>query len=261
MQPSGQSLWLYLLTGPHTTNVPGLAHVGEAALAEALRWPTKAFRKAFREVFREGMAEADWEARVVWIPNAIKYNPPESPNVVKGWAATWDEIPECRLKLTAYQHLKASVKAIGKPFGEAFEKAIGKPIANQEQEQEQEQERKDRPPNGGSSSPKGPTREQKDQLIAEWKGRYPGEEPAWARLKETWIQFAKAVKVYGFDEVLRRWRLCLQEKDPFFKGHSLKQFLSGNVFDRWATSKKDRPAGYSQAVADKMHRLTLEGRE
>ncbi len=28
------------------------------------------------------MAEADWQARVVWLPHAIEHNEPESPNVV-----------------------------------------------------------------------------------------------------------------------------------------------------------------------------------
>ena len=60
--PNGQSLWLYLLTGPHTTQIPGLFTGGEAGLAEALGWPLEGFRKAFREVFSQGMVEADWKA-------------------------------------------------------------------------------------------------------------------------------------------------------------------------------------------------------
>src|SRR5438876_4827162 len=83
--PSAQFLWLYLLTGPHTTSLPGLCVVGEAALAEALQWELKDFRKAFSEVSEKGMAKADFSSRVLFIPNAIKYNQPENPNVVRGW--------------------------------------------------------------------------------------------------------------------------------------------------------------------------------
>jgi hypothetical protein len=66
----------------------------------------EAFREAFGEVFRKGLAEADWKARVVWVPNAVKYNRPESPNVVKSWRYAWDEIPECSLKAQAHERLR-----------------------------------------------------------------------------------------------------------------------------------------------------------
>ncbi len=87
------------------------------------------------------MVEADLKARVIFIPNAIKYNKPQSPNVVKSWASHWDEMPECDLKSRAYSELKAFIKGLGEGFVKAFEEAIGKPyrktMPNQEQKQEQ----------------------------------------------------------------------------------------------------------------------------
>jgi hypothetical protein len=97
---------MFLLTGPQTSNIPGLFRAGEMALAEELGWSVEAFREAFGEVFRKGLAEADWKARVVWVPNAVKYNRPESPNVVKSWRYAWDEIPECSLKAQAHERLR-----------------------------------------------------------------------------------------------------------------------------------------------------------
>jgi len=91
--PCGQGLWLYLITGPHTTSLPGLFRAGRAALAEELGWSQEAFDKAFAEVFEQGMVKADWDNRVVWIPNAIKHNPPASPNVVTHWRAEWNLYP------------------------------------------------------------------------------------------------------------------------------------------------------------------------
>jgi hypothetical protein len=88
----------------------------------------------------------------MWLPSAIKHNKPESPNVVKSWAAEFDLIPECDLKWEAFEALKASIHALGEAYGKAFDetfaKPSGKPLAkpsgktspNQEQEQEQEQE-------------------------------------------------------------------------------------------------------------------------
>ena len=149
LPPSGQGLWLYLITGPHTGPIPGLFRAGRAAMAEDLDWEVEAFDKAFGEVFRQGMVKADFKARVMWVPNAIKHNRPESPNVVRSWAAEFDLIPECDLKREAYGSLKASIHALGEAFAKAFDESFGKPsakpspkaIANQEQEQEQEQKK------------------------------------------------------------------------------------------------------------------------
>ena len=138
---SGKYLWIFLLTGPHTTNLPGLFRAGEMALAKELGWSLEGFRKGFAELFREGLVKADWSARVVWIPNAIKYNPPENPNVVKGWRDAWDEVPECALKNEAYEGFKGFTEGLGEGFGKAFLEGCVKGLANQEQEQEQEQEK------------------------------------------------------------------------------------------------------------------------
>lgn len=140
--PSAKYLWIFLLTGPHTTNLPGLFRAGERSLAEELGWPLEGFRKGFAELYRQGLVRADWNARVVWIPNAIKYNPPENPNVVKGWRDAWDEVPECALKTEAYERLKGFTEGFGEGFGKAFREGCAKGLANQEQEQEQEQERR-----------------------------------------------------------------------------------------------------------------------
>ncbi|MGO4326753.1 hypothetical protein AB4Z48_18160 [Cupriavidus sp. 2TAF22] len=152
LQPCGQGLWVFLLTGPHTGPIPGLFRAGRAAMAEELDWDVEAFEEAFGEVFQQGMAKADWKAKVVWIPKAIQCNRPESPNVVLSWGGEWDLIPECDLKREAYEALKASIYGLGESFAKAFDKAFGKPsekplpmpygktCANQEQEQEQEQE-------------------------------------------------------------------------------------------------------------------------
>lgn len=154
--PCGRYLWIYLLTNPETVNLPGLYRAGEAGLAEALGWSLKGFREAFREVLFQGMAEADWKARVLWIPRAISYNAPESPNVVRGWRTTWDEIPECELKTKAYSHLKAFVEAMGEGFAKAFAEACPQALPNQEQEPEQEQEQeKDFPPLASLGTPPG----------------------------------------------------------------------------------------------------------
>jgi hypothetical protein len=137
--PNGKSCWQYLLTNPETSNIPGVYRAFSETLARGLGWTPEAFREAFQEAFREGMAKADWEVGFVFIPGAAKYNKPESPNVVRGWSMVWHELPECRLKLESWEHLKAFTEALGEGFAKAFGEACPKPLPNQEQEQEQDQ--------------------------------------------------------------------------------------------------------------------------
>lgn len=177
-QPNAQSLFIYLMTGPHTSNIPGLFVAGEASLAEALGWPVEGFRKAFRELFAEGFGEghtyplvaADLDARLIFLPRAIRHNPPENPNVVKSWKEHWAELPECGLKDAAWhvflhelqEKSDACAKAFEahiekpkgsrKPFGKAFAYPMPKGMANQEQEQEQEQIKNLAPPKSTASA-------------------------------------------------------------------------------------------------------------
>jgi hypothetical protein len=131
-QPCGQSLMIWLITGPCTTNIPGIVRGRPAVLAAELDWPLEGFLKAFAEVSREGMAEADAEAGITWLPNAIKHNEPQSPNVIRSWRAMWNELPESPLKAKIRRGLRASLEGMGEGFLKAFEEAIGEVSPNQE---------------------------------------------------------------------------------------------------------------------------------
>ena len=153
-------LWLYLLTGPETTSLPGLLVGGRAHFAEALNWDVDKLEDAFCEIEREGLAEGDWEARVVWVKNAVKYNPPSSPNAILGWKDHFDSVPECQLKTTAFEALASFVATMSKGFHDTWRDTWRhtcldacrqvSPIQEQEQEQKQEQkqERERRSPKG-----------------------------------------------------------------------------------------------------------------
>lgn len=147
-QPNGQTLWTRLLCGPELTCIPGLFPAREGGLADALGWDLKAFREVWREVSERGMARADWSAGLVWVPKALKNNPPQSPNVVIAWAKAFAELPECPLKNEAFAHIKSLCEGIGKGFREVWPKAFGRygaipletkiKIKTQEQDQDQE---------------------------------------------------------------------------------------------------------------------------
>ena len=138
MQPSGRSLWIFLLTNPETSVIPGCYRATESGMAEYLGWSLEAFREAFREVFLEGLAKASWKDRLIWIPNACKYDPPVSPNVIKSWRVVWDELPECKLKNEIWHGLKDFTEGLSKAFQDAFREACPQPSRNPEPEPEPE---------------------------------------------------------------------------------------------------------------------------
>lgn len=150
-QPCGQFLWMRLLCGPELGPIPGLFQAREPGLADALKWPIEPFRESFAELLRNGMAMADWEAGLVWVPGAIEYNEPANPNVVKSWADTWAELPECELKSLAHSALCEYLETRGETFASTFRDCCPNhsgnrcPNQDQDQEQDQEQEREREP--------------------------------------------------------------------------------------------------------------------
>lgn len=128
-----------LLTHPNMTAL-GAMRATVSGLAEEMGWEPEDFREAFSEALAKGMAEHDSKACLIALPQFIKYNPPESPNVVKAWSGALDLLPECDLKTRVIARAKDLAEAKGEGFAEAFAKSMPKSIANQEQEQKQEQD-------------------------------------------------------------------------------------------------------------------------
>ncbi|WP_336284184.1 DnaT-like ssDNA-binding domain-containing protein [Citrobacter arsenatis] len=129
LPPSGQSLFIYLLTGPFTGIIPGLFKAGRAAMAEELGWDGEAFDLALDEAITLGLVKFDPKARIFWLPNAAKHNPPGSINVVKSWGRAFELLPDCDLKLEAWKSLKSACYGVSEAIGLAFDKAIPLPKA------------------------------------------------------------------------------------------------------------------------------------
>jgi hypothetical protein len=123
-QPCGQFLWIFLLTGKYTINIPGVVIAKPAEIASYLEWPLDAFRDAMSDVIRYGLAMACPEAGLVWLPNGIKHNPPQSLNVIRGWAKTWGMVPECDLKDEILRDLFAYVDGMSDAFRHAMRDAF-----------------------------------------------------------------------------------------------------------------------------------------
>lgn len=94
MTDHGQLCFLFLLTGPHMTSL-GAMRATVHGLAAEKRWPPSKLRRALDESVDREMVEFDERTSFLALPNFFRYNPPESPNVVKSWGSIIDLIPEC----------------------------------------------------------------------------------------------------------------------------------------------------------------------
>lgn len=167
LSDKGKLTLFLLLTHPNMTSL-GALRANLPGLACELGWKTSVFARAFRELLDCGMARQDANAQLIWFPKFLRHNAPESPNVVRGWAAAFEELPECPLKLDVLAGAWATLAAFGEGFRDAFREVFGEvlpkpcekpsaslpeilsegfrqPCPNQEQEQEQEQEQKKTP--------------------------------------------------------------------------------------------------------------------
>ena len=140
LSDNGKLVFFMLLTHPNMTAL-GAMRATLAGLAEELGWDAKAFQEAFRDVLSKGMAEHDSKACLVALPNFLKYNPPESPNVVKAWLSALDLLPECGLKTRVIAGAGDFAKGLTHGFAEALPEVFAKTMPIQEQEQEQEQKK------------------------------------------------------------------------------------------------------------------------
>lgn len=115
---NAQTLWMYLLSGPYTTRVPGVLFGGRAAMAEALHWSQQDFDNCFAEIESKGMAVADWRARIVYLPKAFAQptNWPHSPSVCVTWRKVINDLPECDLVRRIDHDLRMRLLELGEQF-------------------------------------------------------------------------------------------------------------------------------------------------
>lgn len=134
LSQNGKLAFLFILTNPNMTALGAMRATIEGLSAE-LRVPTEAFREVFGEALPEGrgkgyervaasLAIFDPEACCLYVPNFVKYQAAESPNVIKAWAKTLEYIPECGLKTLAVAGVKTYVEGLGEGFRKAFREAF-----------------------------------------------------------------------------------------------------------------------------------------
>jgi hypothetical protein len=146
----GKLVFLMLLTHHNMTQL-GAMKASVAGLAEELGWALNRFQKAFTPSVACGMVEHDPRACLIYLPNFIKYNKPESPNVVKAWVKASALLPECTLRSVVLETAKAFLEGLSEGYQQAFLeeslKAYPCPLANQKQKQKQKEKNLDQDAN------------------------------------------------------------------------------------------------------------------
>lgn len=136
-----------VLTHPDTNQL-GMLRSRSVALAMELGWHPDVMSDAITKLCQMGMLMVDDMAGFIFIPNFLKYNPPNGPNAVKGWAGLLDQMPECALLDHAVSSLKPFIdglsdglrNAMPNDIKDAITHAIQNDIKDALRIQEQEQE-------------------------------------------------------------------------------------------------------------------------
>lgn len=130
LSDDGKLVFLLILTHPNLTSF-GAMKASPASLTDELGWLTERLSEAFQEALTHGLIEYDQVRRLVVLPNFIKHNKPQSPNVIKSWVHGYKELPECEMKDKLFQSLKDYSEAMPEAFAKAFQDSFGKTIGIQ----------------------------------------------------------------------------------------------------------------------------------
>lgn len=177
LDDSAKLAFLLLLTHPDTNQL-GFIRSRSVSLAFDLGWQSDAMSNAIQTLCQMGMLMADEKAGLMFLPNFLKYNPPNGVNGAKSWAGLLDLLPECDLRDQALIRLKPLIDGLPEGTREGIPEDImnairdaithGNPQPSRIQEQEQEQEQ-DKKVVVAPKAKREPTVSFPDSLPAEWR--------------------------------------------------------------------------------------------
>lgn len=243
LSDNGKLAFFLVMTNQNMTAL-GAMRATVPGLAVELRWPLSKFKRAFYECLQTRMLVYDNRSAFVALPNFLRYNAPESPNVVSSWSESFDLLPECeekhRVARRAVEYVDAlvRVKGFGEGWAEALPKSLresaSKSCPNQDPEQEQEQDK-----DPLKAPRRGAGRDEPAFSPAEIAWRVT---TAWAAHLEAWRRHFRAEN--GVDphpepsltpEILGYLQRGLRIYDRHLLGHDQRE--------RWERESKVRAAG------------------
>lgn len=122
---SAQLLYLQLRTGPLSCAIPGVVVAGPATLGEEFDLSPDEVRGLSAELAQAGLLRADWEARLLWLPDVHLDDPPANPSIVRGWSKYWGTLPECSLRDVIASQIRSVVVPRGTAFATEIDTVFG----------------------------------------------------------------------------------------------------------------------------------------
>lgn len=111
--------FLFVLTHPNLTSLGAMRGTVEGLAAEI-----EVESSAFDPLIEAELIKVDRVKKIICLPNFLRYNKPESPNVVISWGKGFDLLPESQIKTDIYIKTKEIIEGLGKGFQKAFLKSL-----------------------------------------------------------------------------------------------------------------------------------------
>lgn len=122
--PNGRILWFYVMCNPNAKAFPGLYTETYAEMAKVVNIPVAATRAAFKEILQFRLAFTDQKTALIWVPNALKYNHPNSPLQIAHWLSCASSFSACQLRTHAVAVLGHYCEFSGNRGGNIWSKAF-----------------------------------------------------------------------------------------------------------------------------------------
>lgn len=124
-------LALYLLTCDHR-NLEGLYRLPYAYIQADLEWPEAEVRDRMQELIEDGFVQYDEAARVLLLPNALRYHQPKSKKQIQGAINELQAVPDTVLwadfVAAAQRYAPELAAAIGAPVVTPLETPLETPL-------------------------------------------------------------------------------------------------------------------------------------
>lgn len=125
--------FMFVMTHPQMTSLGAMRGTVAGLSAEL-----SVKKSAYDQILKLGLIYHDPKSHLIWLPNFLRYNPPESPNAIKGWATALELLPECALRHALVERAWELTEGLPLGWRKEVAKVFGKTWRIQEQEQEQD---------------------------------------------------------------------------------------------------------------------------
>lgn len=273
LSPDSQRLWFYMLSSPCASPVPGLMVMPVLTAAYDLGLSAERLTQALEEITDEEMAEYDPITQVLWMPRALRYDPPASSKNVLSWLKVLPLIPECALKEKAIDALWASGLTFDVERPKPARIAAGRTVSDKRLKKYAASDGASdalqptaisHQPNSISHQPNPRARENEKQPAASPQGA-PESSPLGEQLESVFLEergvpyewdfvsenALRTLLKHGGTEVLRRWRIGLNTPFPGCNAVAdLARSKNWNAYggkEKPSGRPKDMRKGYAEA--------------